>query len=80
VEIQKVNFMFTTMNTSKAENLGNMTSTSYRFCVKTVTKIGIAGFTGLNYHALLKVLDAEDCTYIKYRYEAGKKIRDQFEY
>ena len=40
----------------------------------------IAGFTGTNYDALLKALDFEDCSYVKYRYEAGKKIRDQFEY
>lgn len=40
----------------------------------------IAGFTGLHYDALLKALGAEDGSYVRYRYEAGKEIRSKFEY
>lgn len=49
------------------------------FCRDEIAMV-IGGFTGTDYDALLKALDFEDCSYVRYRYEAGKKIRDQFEY
>lgn len=49
-------------------------------CGRSEISMILAGFCNLDYQGLLLGLDAEDCGYIKTRYNLGRSLREQFGY